>query len=250
MNGFFDFTIQYGAEGFGLYGVGHLLWLAVFAAMTAALSLIYRRASARGRKALRLTVAFAALAIELLRAVLLMRAGEYTLFRLPLHLCGLAVYIGVIHALSGNGLIGQFLCAFCMPGALCALLFPDWTYYPFLHFMTLSSFMLHILLVDYTLMQMLSGELTPDIRRAPVCLGIMLLIAAPVYALNMLWGTNYMFLNWPSEGSPLEWFSFLGRPGYLLGYLPLLLLAWTPIYLPGIIKSAARTGRTANKDMG
>ena len=241
MNGFFDFTIKYDAEGFGLYGVGHFLWLAIFAAMTAAFALIYRRASAGGRKAMRMTVAFTALLIELLRAVLLMRAGEYTVFRLPLHLCGLAVYIGVFHALTENKLTGQFLCAFCMPGALCALLFPDWTYYPFVHFMTLSSFILHILLVDYTLMQILGGELRPDIRRAPACLGIMLLLAAPVYALNKLWGTNYMFLNWPSEGSPLEWFAFLGRPGYLVGYLPLLAIAWTPIYLPGLIKHIAAT---------
>ena len=242
MNGFFDFTIEYGADGFGLYGAGHFIWLAIFAAMTAALSLIYRRANTRGRKRLRLAVAFAALFIELLRAFLLMRAGEYTVFRLPLHLCGLAVYVGVLHAATGNRLTGQFLCAFCMPGALCALLFPDWTYYPFVHFMTLSSFILHILLVDYTLMQIIGGELRPDVARAPACLGIMLALAAPVYALNKLWGTNYMFLNWPSERSPLEWFSFLGRPGYLLGYLPLLLLAWTPIYLPGIIKKRGSHG--------
>ena len=239
MNGFFDFSIQYGAEGFGLYKAGHFIWLAIFAAMTAALSLIYRRASVKGRRALRFTVAFTALFLELLRAALLMRAGEYTVFRLPLHLCALAVYIGVFHALTGGRLTGQFLCAFCMPGALCALLFPDWTYYPFIHFMTLSSFILHILLVDYTLMQIFGGELRPDIRRAPACLGIMLLLAAPVYALNKLWGTNYMFLNWPSEGSPLEWFAFLGRPGYLAGYLPLLAAAWAPIYLPGIIKRLA-----------
>ncbi len=245
MNGFYDFTIQYGADGFGLFSAGHFIWLAVFAAMTAALSLVYRRAGARGRRLLRLAVAFTALFVEVLRAVLLMRAGEYNVYRLPLHLCGLAVYICVFHALSGSRLTGQFLCAFCMPGALCALLFPDWTYYPFVHFMTVSSFTLHILLVDYTLMQILGGELAPDIRRAPACLGIMLLLAAPVYALNKLWGTNYMFLSRPSEGSPLEWFAALGRPGYLIGYLPLLALAWTPIYLPFIIKSAARRKRTA-----
>ena len=60
----------------------------------------------------------------------------------------------------------------------------------------------------------------------------MLLIAVTVYVFDRLMGTNYMFLNWPLPGSPLEWFAFLGRPGYLLGYIPLLAAAWTVIYAP------------------
>ena len=72
---------------------------------------------------------------------------------------------------------------------------------------------------------------------------VMLIIAVLVYIFNKLAGTNYMFLNWPSEGSPLEWFAFLGRPGYLVGYLPLLAIAWTPIYLPGRLRTASRPSR-------
>ena len=83
------------------------------------------------------------------------------------------------------------------------------------------------------------GELRPDTRRAPACLGIMLLIAVPVYVFDRLMGTNYMFLNWPLPGSPLEWFAFLGRPGYLLGYIPLLAAAWTVIYAPFVKKRCA-----------
>ena len=140
--------------------------------------------------------------------------------------------ISFLHSLRGGELTGQFLYAFCMPGAVCALLFPDWSAYPAFHFMSVSSFALHILLVGYTLMLVAGGELRPDTRRAPACLGIMLLIAVPVYVFDRLMGTNYMFLNWPLPGSPLEWFAFLGRPGYLLGYIPLLTAAWAVIYAP------------------
>lgn len=39
-----------------------------------------------------------------------------------------------------------------------------------------------------------------------------------------------MFLNWPPQGTPLELFAGLGRPGYLLAYLPLAALVWLPLY--------------------
>ena len=237
--GFFELSaVPADGAGFGLFSPGHAVWLAVCAAAGAALCAGYRRADTAGRKRLRLAAACAALGIELLRALLLLLAGEYDIGRLPLHLCGLAVYAVFLHALRGGRTAGQFLYAFCLPGALAALLFPDWSSYPALHFMTASGFMLHTLIAAYVLMQTLGGDIVPDIRRAPACLGIMLLIALPVYAFDVLTGTNYMFLNWPSPGSPLEWFAFLGRPGYVLGYLPLIAAAWLVMYLPFRKKSA------------
>ena len=236
MDAFLDFSMAPGSKrALGLFSPLHILWL--FAALAAWFLICrrYKRSSPARRIRMRRTVAGAALAIDLLRALLLMLAGEYDIGRLPLHLCALAIYISFLHALRGGELTGQFLYAFCMPGAVCALLFPDWSAYPAFHFMSVSSFVLHILLVGYTLMLVAGGDLRPDTRRAPVCLGIMLLIAVPVYIFDRLAETNYMFLNWPSPGSPLEWFAFLGRPGYLLGYIPLLAAAWAVIYAPFIL---------------
>ena len=233
MAAFFDFDIvNTGQSGFGLFGPGHFAWLLVSALSCFALCRGYRRADAAGRRRLRLGVAFSALALELLRALLLAAAGQYGIARLPLHLCGLAVDIGAFHALRRGERTGQFLYAFCMPGAAFALLFPDWSYYPLWHFTTVSGFVLHILLVGYTLMQVGGGDIRPSIRCAPRCLATMLLIALPVFVFDRLTGTNYMFLNWPSPGSPLEWFAFLGDPGYLLGYLPLLAAVWAMLYFP------------------
>ncbi len=231
MTVFFDFSIDpRSGNSLGMFSRGHILWLLAALAAWLIMCRSYKRCAPARRARKRCAIAGAALAIELLRAGLLMFAGEYGIGRLPLHLCALAIYISFLHALRGGELTGQFLYAFCMPGAVCALLFPDWSAYPAFHFMSVSSFALHILLVGYTLMLVAGGDLRPDTRRAPACLGVMLLIAVPVYAFDRLMGTNYMFLNWPSPGSPLEWFAFLGRPGYLLGYLPLLAAAWAVIY--------------------
>lgn len=240
MERFFDFSIGPEAEGFGLFSAVHGIYLAAAALSALLLCLFYRRSGAENRRRLRLVLASSALALELLRAVLLMISGNYTIGRLPLHLCAIAVYLSFFHALRGGRLTGQFLYAFCMPGALAALLFPDWSYYPGLHFMTVCSFALHILVFCTILMQVAGRDIRPDIKSLPQCLGIMLAIAIPVYVFDILTNTNYLFLNWPSPGSPLELFAFLGRPGYLLGYIPLIAGVWIILYLPFVLKNKKR----------
>ena len=237
MERFFDFTIGPEAAGFGLFSSAHGLYLAVAALSALLLCLFYRHLDGERRRRLRLALASSALALQLLRAVLLIISGNYTIGRLPLHLCAMAVYISFFHALRGGRLVGQFLYAFCMPGAAAALLFPDWSYYPALHFMTVSSFVLHILVFCYVLMQVSGGDIRPEGKSLPQCLGVMLAIAIPVYVFDVLTNTNYLFLNWPSPASPLELFAFLGRPGYVLGYLPLIAVVWLVLYLPFILKN-------------
>lgn len=234
MTSFFDFTIEYTNSGFGMFSLWHFAWLAAGGLLWGLLCRAYRHADTAKRRKMRLCTALTALFTELLRALLLILAGEYGIARLPLHLCGMAVYFCAGHAAGKrtNGLVGQFLYAFCMPGAFAALLFPDWTYYPALHFMTFSSFVLHILIVLYVLMQTSGGDILPDIRKTPACLALMLALAVPVYVFDRLTGMNYMFLNWPSAGSPLELFAFLGRPAYILGYLPIIAAAWALMYCP------------------
>lgn len=236
MERFFDFTIGPEAEGFGLFSAAHGLYLTAAALSALLLCLYYRQLDGERRRRLRVALASSALALQLLRAVLLMTGGAYTIGRLPLHLCAMAVYISFFHALRGGRLVGQFLYAFCMPGAAAALLFPDWSYYPALHFLTVCSFVLHILVFCYILMQVPCGDIRPDVKSLPQCLGIMLAIAIPVYVFDVLTNTNYLFLNWPSPGSPLELFAFLGRPGYVLGYIPLIAVVWLILYLPFIRK--------------
>lgn len=238
--GFFDFTIEMDfSGGFGRFSAAHFALLAVCAAACAALCALYCAEGKTVRARLRRAAAFAALGTELLRAALLMAAGKYGVGRLPLHLCAMAAYVCALHAVRGGEFTGQFLYAFCLPGAAAALVFPDWAYYPAAHFMTAAGFVLHTLIVSYVLMQAVAGELRPDIRRAPECLAVMSFIAAFVYAFDLLTDTNYMFLNWPSPGSPLEDFAFLGRPGYILGYIPLLAAAWAALYLPFVRKKSA-----------
>ncbi len=232
---FFDFSIRPGdGRGFGLFSPAHLAALLLCAAGIAAACLAARRLGAAGRRRLSLGIAWSALSLELLRALVLALAGEYP-DHLPLHLCSLAVFLLPLHAGKRGRLTGQFLYAFCLPGAAAALLLPDWRYYPLFHFMPLCGFTLHALTVAYVLAQLPGGELRPEAARLPACLALMLALAAPVYLFDRLTGSNYMFLNWPPADTPLAWFAPWGRL-FVLGYLPLAAALWLPMYLPFLRK--------------
>lgn len=221
-----------GETGFRHFSAAHLGHLLLIFTFAAGFCVFYRRSGEKHRKALRLCLACGNTALALFRAALLMAAGEYGLGRLPLHLCGMAVYICLLHALRPGRLSAQFLLAFCMPGALAAILFPDWTACPPWSVISVFNFSIHALIVCYVLMQLTAGDIRRERKLLPACLGLMLLIAAPVYIFNLAADTNFMFLNYPAPDSPLELFAFLGRPGYILGYLPMIGAVWAVIYLP------------------
>ena len=236
----FFITAESPELGFGLFSAAHFIWLFICVFIIAAACILYKKAAAPARRRIRICAAAVILAVELIKTALLIYEGEYDIGRLPLHLCGLSVYMEFIHSLRdrpAEGVFSQFLFAFCMPGAVFALIFPDWVGYPLFSFMTFAGFILHMLIVLYVTMMLCGGDIVPAPRRLPACMLIMILIALPVFIFDRLTDTNYMFLSWPSPGSPLEWFSFLGRPGYLLAYIPLTLITWGILYLPFILRS-------------
>ena len=236
--GDFFITAESSETGFGLFSATHFIWLFTGVSAIVLFCFLYRRAVEGSRRRMRISVASVTVAFELLKSILLILSGDYGIGRLPLHLCGFSIYFCFIHSFmkrAPHGVFSQFLYAFCMPGAVFALIFPDWTGYPLLSFMTFAGFLLHFLITIYVVMQVAGSDIVPDLRRLPAGTLIMLALAVPVYFFDRATGTNYMFLNWPSPGSPLEWFSSFGRPGYLIGYIPLILITWMLLYLPFIL---------------
>ena len=219
--------------GFTMFGREHLLWLLICLALVAALCLSYRRCKARSRTRFRRAMGLAVLGCELAKDINLLAQGVFSVYYLPLHLCGLAVFLTLWHSLRPGETLGNLLYGTCMPGALFAALFPDWTAYPAFSYHSIVGFTVHALLIAYPLSLVLAGDLRPDARRLPRCLLWLLGMAVPVYFFDRAVGANYMFLLLPAGGSPLAWFaSFLGTPGYLLGYVPMIVLVWLALYLP------------------
>ncbi len=216
--------------GFGRFSPAHLLLLSGLGLLLLGAYLFCRKKPRPGRSLARVS-AWLLLLTELGRAAVLLALGLYDRGRLPLHLCTLSVYLYFIHMLRPGPVLGQFIYAFSMPGAAFALVFPDWADYPLFHFVTFSSFLLHFLLLLYPVTALALGEIRPDLRRLPGSIAAMSALALPVWALNKLLGTNYMFLSWPPPGTPLELFAPLGPSGYLIGFIPLATAVWFLLYM-------------------
>lgn len=209
--------------GFSLFSSLHLAWLFLFLAAAVLCSLLYRRLTPAGRKRMRLAFAALLVADELFKVAGLLIGGTFLYGYLPLHLCSINIFLIAIHALRPCRLLDNFLYTVCIPAAVAALLFPTWTSLPLWNFMHLHSSTVHILLAVYPIMLTAGGDIRPLPRDIPRCLAFLALLAVPIYAVNCLLDTNFMFLMFAPEGNPLYWFGqTFGN--HLIGY-PFLIAA-------------------------
>lgn len=246
MNEFFALDGEIKGSDYELFGWEHIAWLWAMALLLVMLVLLYRRAGEKKRRRMEIAIAMTTLALNLFRAGVLIVKGEYGVGYLPLHLCAMSVYIEAVYAIFPNKYTGELLYAVCMPGALAAMLAPNWLDYQFWNFMHLTCFGIHMLLVIYPLMLVFGGRIKPSAKHLPFCFGFLAAVCVPVYFLNRAWGTNFMFLMRPAEGSPLMWFeAVFGNPGYLVGFPILAAVLWTALYLPIYIVNQKRIDRTS-----
>ncbi len=217
--------------GFSLFGGGHLLWLlGLAAAMGGCVWWFCRMGKPRRMQRI---VSLIPLVLEAARLVYLALRGYLTVYELPLHLCGLAVFLCALDAFTRWDWLGQVLYGLCMPGAVLALLFCDWAMYPLASFVSINSFLSHGLLTLVPILGLVSGKIRPAPRKIWKPFAFLAVTVPLIYLFDWAFSANYFFLRVPAPGSPLEWMAgFLGNPGYLLGYFVLLVLAECALFLP------------------
>lgn len=224
--------------GFRMYGKSHMIWLCLITCFIVIISSRYKKLTEEKRKHFKKIYGIIVLMTEIIYQTIHIVTHQFTIDYLPLHLCGLAIYICLYDVFFPSDLMKEFFYCLCMPGALMALLFPNWTCLPILNFACIDSFIVHAMLVAYPIMLIHSGEFSPDFRRLPKCNLILFAVAIPIYGFNKIFNTNFLFINFPSEGSPLvvleKW---LGNPGYIIGVYFLILICWLMLYLPFVIKN-------------
>ncbi len=220
--------------GFAYFDGLHTAWLCVFLLAVVLNCIGYRKITDAGRNCWRKTVAWLLIGDELFKMAILFAGGNYGVEYLPFHLCSINIFLIAIHAYKPSQVLDNFLYTVCIPGALAALLFPTWTSLPITSGMHLHSFTVHILLALYPIVLTVNRDMKPDIKYLPKSLGLLLLMAIPIFAVNLLLDTNFMFLMSADPGNPLYFFETMwgnhlfGFPVIIAGVL---LVMYGPIVL-------------------
>lgn len=221
--------------GFTHFDGVHLTWLGLFVIAIVACTLWFGKMSQRGRDAFKRTLALSMVVMEALKILLLVLTDRFRWGYLPFHLCGINIFLIVAHAWKPTRLLDNFLYLICIPGALAALLFPNWTALPVTNIYHIHSSIVHILLVMYPAIQALNGKLDLDAKMVPKCLGLLVLMAIPIYGLNLLLGTNFMFLMRADAGNPLALFEQMWG-SHLLGFPVIIAAVVVVMYLPVVAR--------------
>ena len=220
--------------GFQTFGPVHILWLLAGLILCVVTCVLFRKLSIRKQKIFLQVLGSYIFFQEMLKNLVLILLGEFSWGYLPFHLCGINILLIAFDVFKQSKTVRSFLYYFAIPGAALALLFPNWTETPVWNFFHLHSFTIHILLVLYPLLLVTTDQVPTDLKSALKGVGLLVAMAVPVYGLNLLWDTNFMFLMEPDSGNPLELFEQL-LGSHLWGFPILLPIVILVMYIPILI---------------
>ena len=228
----FFYTSDTVPEGLGInhYGIEHLCWLAAAVLFIAGISLLYRKSDVRRRRKIQVVMAILIVLEEVTRDIFLIVTDQFAVSHLPLHLCSVNIILIAVHACKRTKTVDNFLYGICIPGAAAALLFANWLELPVWNYMSIHSFTVHILLVAYPVMMTVGGELQPSVKQLPKCIGLVFGLAVPIYIFNLIFDTNFMFLMYGEEGTPLVFWFQEHMGTHLPGLAILAAVALTAMY--------------------
>ena len=232
--------------GFQAFGLTHILWLLAGLLLCVAACIFYNKLSTnKQRLMLRILGAYIFLQ-EMTKNLVLILLGEFSWGHLPFHLCGINILLITFDIIKQTKVVRSFLYYFAIPGAMLALLFPNWTDMPVWNFFHIHSFTIHILLVLYPLLLVTTNQVSTDLKSALRGTALLVAIAIPVYFLNLLWDTNFMFLMQPDSVNPLEMFEKL-LGSHLWGFPILLPVVIFVMYVPTrIFKNRKSSSKVTN----
>lgn len=221
--------------GFQAFGLTHILWLLAGLIFCVAACIFYGKLSPDKQKRVLRVLGIYIFLQEMVKNLVLLLLNEFGLGYLPFHLCGINILLIAFDTIKQTKTVRSFLYYFAIPGAALALLFPNWTSQPVWNFFHIHSFTIHILLVLYPLLLVTTHQVSTQLKSAFQGVLLLVAIAIPVYGLNLLWGTNFMFLMQPDSGNPLELFEKL-LGSHLWGFPILLPIVILIMYLPMLIR--------------
>jgi len=218
-------------KGFEVFDSVHLNWLIAIVILTISITFIYYRCSKLQRAWIRKGIGYTLLIAEICKVIVVLATGQNLLYYLPIHLCGIAIFLVLLHAYRESTTVAEILFSLTMPAAFIALIFPGWVNDPVMSFLHIHSFVYHGLILTYPIMILATGEMKPNIRRIWKVILFLIITIPPVYFFNKIYETNYMFLNWPISNSPLmSIYQLFGESRYIVGLVLVLFVVWIVQY--------------------
>lgn len=222
-------------QAFSLFDGTHIFWLVLAVLFIFTMCLTYRRASAGMRRKMEIGLGIAIVFCEVFRQTVVIASGQWVPSTLPLHLCSYNIIICMIYGIHPNKLAGNILYTLCIPGAAVALLSPSWMMLPIWNFSHIDSEFTHIFLLTYPIM-LVAGGFRPDIRYVPKIIAGLLCLCAVIYPLNVLLGTNFLFITDPYGNAITRvCTSIFGTKLFILGYMILLVVIVLIMHTPFVI---------------
>lgn len=180
--------------GFNHYDLTHILWLVAFVILCAVCTIIYKKLNTKNRNIMRICMASVVFILEMAKNFVAIAVDDFGIGHLPFHLCGINVLLVTFCIFKRSKTVENFLYYIGIPGAMLALVMPDWVKMPCLNYFHIHSFLIHIFLVLYPFVLVASGDVKPELKFMPKCLLLLVGFAIPALILNFIFETNFMFL--------------------------------------------------------
>lgn len=240
------FAWDYTGEPFHLFGLPHLVTLALVALGTIGLIVFRRRFSPRARRNWRYGMAALLVANEVAGHLWYWAVGVWSItFMLPLHMCSLFVWLTAIELLTKNYRLYEFTYFLGIGGALQALITPDVTIFGFPHFRFFQAFFMHAtIILGNVFMTTVEGYRPTGKSLLRLAVGTNLYVFV-VFWLNKLLGSNYLFIA-GKPGMPSMLDLMAPWPWYILEMEAVGVVVCLLLYLPFAIGDwRARRARSA-----
>ena len=186
---------------------------------------------------------------EILRIAMLVAVFDRPLIgHLPLHLCGAALILGAIMLWRRNYRLYEVAYFWALGGGLAAILTPDIPF-GFPHPWFIVFFTGHSLAPLAVLYATFVYGWRPRLRSVGIALAATVAYAALIYPVNLLLGTNYLYLvHKPYQPSPID---YLGPwPWYLLGLTAITAALCLLLYLPFGLTAERSAGGSKHRHRG
>jgi hypothetical integral membrane protein (TIGR02206 family) len=189
---------------FVLFSTQHLIAIGFIILAGLILILSQRHASDKSRRVVRTILAALLVINETTWQLWNLSTGQWSIqTMLPFHLCSALVWLSAYMLVTKNRTIYEFAYLIGIAGALQAVLTPDLGQYAFPHFRYFQVFLSHGIIIIAALFMTLVEGFRPtwhSVRKVAIYGNIYL---AAVFVLNLLIGSNYLFVAHKPETASL-----------------------------------------------